>query len=340
MAVLGGLFSWNLAMASTTATSCDATSAASTELIGVRTTLTSANLYWTERTHDGTRIFCYGIGSPDKCADVSSRLSGVNNQAVTGLAPRTKYAYKFYGVWNGKTKSPFTGTFTTDSSGCGNTIIIEVEVKGTVLSESGDSLENVRAYLSTLLNVGGSYQDSTDRSGNFHFQVPPGNYMLSLVSLPFTSPPGQVLTVVAKKPLTVPDQILKGAFQVGGTVVVSGTRDSIAGATVTAVSKTNVSESYTRLTDTEGHFNFGLKSGSYSIDASYLGKSLPAPISITVSKSMELPTLALPVTTALRAIKGKGPGAGRASAIPGLSGYDAKGARAVQPRSHRKWLQR
>jgi hypothetical protein len=319
-----GLSAWDLAIAAGSALACDATTGATCKVTGVKTTLTQATISWTEQRHNYSRTFCYGIGSPTKCAEVSSRASGVKNQVVTGLTARTKYAYKFYGTYHSSIRSVVTGTFTTDSTGCGTSLITVVEVDGVALSASGDSLENVIAVISKQTGGQVMDRDTSDRSGGFHFEVDPGTYVITLSYPPFTAPAPYTATVITSKPLTIPDQIFKDAFQLGGTVVASGNGDSLMGATVTVLRKADNSVAATRVTDQDGHFSAGLKPGDYLINATYLGHVMDPPLAVTVTKSMELPNLLMPLSSGLRTESG--PARDAPWDAPGAD-YDAKGAR-------------
>ncbi len=320
--LMTGLCAWTLSRAAEAA-SCDATTGASCKVVGVKTTLAGATLSWTEGRHNGSRTFCYGIGTPGKCSGVSSRASGVKNQVVTGLAPNTKYAYKFYGTWGGRTKSVVTGSFVTDNSACGTSVITVVEVNGVVLTTDGDSLENVIATISKQNGGQIMGKDTSDASGGYRFQVDPGTYSVSLSYPPFTAPAPFTATVITSKPLDLPDQTMKDAFQIGGTVVSEGAGDSLMGVTVTVLKKSDNSTAGTRMTAADGHFSIGLKPGDYLVNAAYLGKNLPSPIAITVTKSMRMSNIAMPVTTGI--LRRPGPEAFGAGSKGGSRAVDAKG---------------
>src|SRR5438445_142146 len=57
----------DLAISAGAAASCDVTSGASCQVVGVKTTFSQAAIYWTESRHEGDRTFCYGIGTPSNC---------------------------------------------------------------------------------------------------------------------------------------------------------------------------------------------------------------------------------------------------------------------------------
>ncbi len=306
------------------AAACDATTGASCKVVGVKTTLSSATLTWTEKHRNGTRNFCYGIGSPSKCAKVTSRARGTKEQVVNGLNANTKYSYKFFGIWKGKTKSVVTGTFTTNSSACGTSVISVVEVGGVVLSVSGDSLENALVTLTRKSDNQAIAVDTTDLSGGYFFEVDPGTYEITVSHPPFTSPAPYTATVIAKKPLDVPDFVLSGAFQIGGTLVSENMLDSLSGATITAVNAAEPSETYTRITDDEGHFTFGMKQGEYMLTATYNGKSMASPLRISVTRSMELPPFSLAYVAAVRGREGRLFGSTNSLK---QKQYDAKGVR-------------
>ena len=327
----GGLSAWATSLA--TAAACDATTGASCVVVGVKTTTTSATLSWTEKRHSSSRTFCYGIGTPSKCAEVSSRASGVKNQVVTGLTANTKYAYKFYGTYRGAVKSTITGTFVTDGSGCGTSLITTVELDGNVLSASGDSLESVVVVATNKTSGAVVARDTTDRSGYFNFALDPGTYLIACTLPPFTSPTPYSATVVASKPLTIPDQILKDAFLIGGTVVNSGSPTPLEGATVTVTRKSDKSQVAVRLTDSEGHFSVGLTAGDYQIDATFGGKAMVPALSLTVTKSVELPNLTISAVSGIQPANFRNSGfeAGKPDRV-----YDIKGARLPDNGSSRK----
>jgi hypothetical protein len=323
----GGLGALHAAEA---AVACDATTGASCKVVGVRTTKTSATVSWTEGRHNGQRYFCYGIGTASKCAQVTSRASGVKNQVTAGLTPNTVYAYKFYGTYYGGQLSIVKGTFKTDSSSCGTTVVTTVEVNGTVLTSTRDSLENVVATITRKSDGMVMDKDTSDRSGGYHFEVDPGTYTVALSYPPFTAPAPYTATVVISKPLTIPDQVMTGAFQVGARMVAVVTGDSLPDVTVTVRRKSDNSVVGTRVTDFRGHFSFGLTAGDYLLDATYQGKAMASSLAFTVSKSGEMPDILMAYADAIRL-----PGAAR----PRWNGFapprivDAKGARITRPAS-------
>ncbi len=324
-----GLAGWDLAYALNDALACDVTTGASCKVLGVKTTQTSATISWTEKEHGSSRYFCYGIGSPSKCALVSSRAKGSKDQVVSGLAPQTKYAYKFYGVHSGKTLSVVTGSFTTvDGYVCGSSVISTVEVDGAALTAAGDSLENVIVRVSRKSDGVSAAQDTTNSSGTFHFSLNPGTYLINLSCPPFTAPAPYTATVIINKALTIPDFILTGASQVKGTVITPGSTDSIAGATVTMASKTNPTQSSAQVTNINGHFSFAVKPGTYLINVSYSGKSLPAPVEVAVAGDVKVADIVLNAALGIHG-KGNEKGIGKGFdswPIPGVEGFDANGA--------------
>ncbi|HKP95305.1 MAG TPA: carboxypeptidase regulatory-like domain-containing protein [Fibrobacteria bacterium] len=306
--------------------SCDATTGASAKILGISTTTSSATISWSEGEHNGERWFCYGETKPDKCAKVQTRASGSKNEVVTGLKAQTKYVFKMYGVWKGKQKSAVTGSFVTDGSTCGSPVITVVELDGVALTAGGDSLENAIVTLVRKSDNKLMGTDTTDRSGGFLFEADPGTYLMNFAYPPFTPPTTATVTVIAKKPQTLPDKIFKDAFQIGGTVLGASGSDSLMGATVTFTKKADNSPAGTRISDDEGHFNIGLKAGDYLVVASYQGINLQPPVSITVSKDMEIADLKIPGTISLRPrVPGWGPPSGK---IPGVEVYRANGVRA------------
>ncbi len=305
---------------SQTEATCDATTSASVKIVTVKTTTTSATLTWTEREHGSSRYFCYGIGTASKCALVQSRARGSKDQTVTGLTANTKYAYQFYGIHGGTQHlSIVNGTLTTDGSACGAGVITTVEVDGTVLSAAGDSLGNVVATISK--NGAVVAVDTTNPSGMLHFTVDPGTYVITVSYPPFTAPAPYTANVVINKPISLPDQIMTGAFQVSGTIVNSSGADS--GIKVTLRKKSDNSVVAVHATDPNGYYSFGVLAGDYALSATYLALTV-APYNFTVTKSMKLPDLNL-TTVGLFPIS-------RAVRIPrfiqgqSVKGYDVKGA--------------
>jgi len=325
VAALVGALTWSIAFAASDAASCDVTTGATCKVLGIKTTTTSATLTWTESEHGSSRYFCYGIGSPSKCALVQSRARGSKDQVVQGLTPQTKYAFKFYGTHGGtRPLSIVTGSFTTVDGGvCGSSVITTVEVEGNVLSSTGDSLMNVVAQIARKSDGTVVGKDTTNASGTLHFSVAPGTYLVTVSDPPFTAPAPYTATVIANKPLTLPDLIFTVAFAVSGTVVTSGNADSVQGAMVTLASKANPSQTSSCLTDNNGYFSLGAKSGDYTISVSYNGLSLPAPVSVNVSGSTKLPDLVLPGAIGIQPAFGRK--ASNAWAIPGVEGYDIRG---------------
>jgi hypothetical protein len=325
VAALVGAATWSLAFAASDAASCDVTTGATCKVLGIKTTTTSATLTWTEKEHGSSRYFCYGIGSPSKCALVQSRARNSKDQVVTGLSPQTKYAFKFYGTHGGTRQlSIVTGSFTTVDNGvCGSSVITTVEVDGNALSSSGDSLMNVIAQIARQSDGAVVDKDTTNASGTFHFTVAPGTYNVTVSYPPFTAPAPYTAVVIANKPLTLPDRIFTGAFTVSGTVVTPGNADSIQGAMVTMASKTNPSQTSNCMTDNNGYFSLGAKAGDYMVSVSYNGQSLPAPVSTNVTTSIKLPNLVIGGSIGIR------PGVGLKTpnpwAIPGVEGYDIRG---------------
>ncbi|MEO6096938.1 MAG: carboxypeptidase regulatory-like domain-containing protein [Fibrobacteria bacterium] len=325
VAALVGVSTWSLAFASSDATSCDVTTGASCKVLGIKTTSTSATLTWTEKEHGSKRYFCYGIGSPSKCALVQSRARNSKDQVVEGLTPQTKYAFKFYGIHGGNRQlSITTGSFTTVEGGvCGSSVITTVEVDGNALASAGDSVMNAVAQITRQSDGAVVDKDTTNASGTFHFTVAPGTYTVTLSAPPFTAPPPYTAVVIANKPLTIPDRIFTGAFAVSGTVVSQGNLDSIEGAMVTLAAKTNPSQKSTCRTDNNGYFSLGATAGEYMISVLYNGVSLPAPVPITVSASAKLPNLVLAGSIGIRPAIGGKPS--NPWTIPGLEGYDIRG---------------
>lgn len=324
--VAAGISAFGFAIESASALACDVTSGASCKVLGIKTTSTSATISWTEKEHGSSRYFCYGIGSPSNCAKVTSRAKGSKDQVVSGLTPQTKYAFKFYGVHSGKTLSVVNGSFTTiEGFVCGSSVITTVEVDGIALNEGRDSVENVIAQIARKTDGIIVDKDTTNTSGTFHFNVPPGTYIVTLSAPPYTPPAPYTATVIINKPLTIPDRIFMGAFNVTGTVVTPGNLDSIAGATVTLNGISDPTVSFARVTDINGHFSFGAKPGNYSVNVKFNGRSLSAPVAISVSGNLKIPNLVIDVTTGLRDLLKTNGSAPRA--ITGLEGYDIRGAK-------------
>jgi hypothetical protein len=277
---------------------CDATTGASLSVTGLATTLSNATVSWTEKRHNGDRYFCYGETGPSTCAKTSTRNSGVNTQVVSGLKANTKYSFKFYGVYKGSTKSVVTGTFVTDGSGCGTAFVTTVEVQGTLLSASGDSLENAIVKFTNATTNTVAAQDTSDLSGGYFAKLQPGSYKVDISLPPFTAPATINITVIYGKPLTMNNITLSGAFQIGATVTASVKKDTLVGAKVSLTPKAG-GTALTRSTDTEGHFTFPVKAGDYLINVTYTGKAMPAPLAVSVTKSMEMPDVVLAGGTGL-----------------------------------------
>jgi len=325
VATLVGVSTWSLAFAASDAASCDVTTGATCKVLGIKTTTTSATLTWTENEHGSQRYFCYGIGNPSQCALVQSRARGSKDQVVSGLTPQTKYAFKFYGIHGGTRQlSIVTGSFTTVDAGvCGSSVVTTVEVDGNALSSSGDSLMYVVVKMTRQSDGTVVGTDTTNASGTFHFSVAPGTYTVTLTDPPFTAPAAYTATVVINKTLTLPDRIFTGAFAVSGTVVSQGNVDSLQGATVTLKSKTDATQTFTHITDSNGFFSIGAKAGDYTLSVTYNGQTMPTPISVSVSASTKLPNVVFSSTIGIRHVVDRQPS--NAWTIPGLEGYDVMG---------------
>lgn len=331
---MGGLTFGGSALDMAAEANCDATTGASVVVQGISTTLSGATVSWTERRHNGDRFFCYGEGAPGICSKTSTRVSGTNKQIVSGLKANTKYAYKFHATYKGKTNlQVVNGSFITNGTGCGSSLVTAFDVQGTVLSGTGDSVQNVIVKITNSSGGALMAQDTTDRSGGLFARLPAGTYQVALSLPPFTSPPPKAFTVIFGKPLDLGDFTLTGAFQIGGTVINMPKRDTLPGATVTLTGKSG-DPILTRTTDLEGHFTFPVKAGDYSLNVSYNGKSLAAPISLTVSKSGELPDVVF--SAPILGIRSSGPEKLPSRPEHGIRSYKANGARLPDKDGHGK----
>ena len=290
-----GFFSYK----SASAASCDVISEASVKILQIQTTTTSATINWKEAHGNDNRYFCYGTTpQTNSCrTKVENRSSHIT--IMSGLTPSTKYYYIFYGVGHGKTTTT-TGSLFTDGSTCVTANSNQAPVNGVVLDQSNDSLEGVVVSVSKTSGGTALAKDTTSTSGLYNFTLDAGVYFLSFVYPPFTSPSPLSIDVKAKTALTAQTQKLSGAYQVGGTII--GTKnDSIVGATVTITSITDPTQTSIRKTDGDGHYNFGLKPGAYTLNATNGTVKLSSPKSITVvDKAIHVEALTMATTVALR----------------------------------------
>ncbi len=277
---------------------CDATSGASMKVVGIRAALTEATISWTEGKHNGDRYFCYGIGTPGKCALVQSRANNTKSQVTKGLTPNSTYSYKFYGTYKSTSqKSVVTGTFKTDTGwACGATVALTQDVTGVILADGKDSLENATVTIFRKSDNSNMGSDLTDGSGQFYLTVVPGDYYLTVTYPPFT-PSAQIpIAVVLGKSLRVADINMTGAFLLGGTVTYTGGIAPILAAKVDIYKSVGKVWLTGRTTDEFGHFSVAVPAGSYLVEASLNGKFAPT-ITQNVTASIELPNMIVPVAT-------------------------------------------
>lgn len=316
---------------------CDATTGATVRVSGITTTTSGATIAWSEGEHGSQRYFCLGTSpNPTSCALVQSRAGGTKLQTVTGLNASTKYYYQFYGIHGGTThKSIVNGSFVTDGSSCGTLINSLVEVNGYVLTTGGDSLAKAKVTITgatTLTSI-------TTPSGAYHFQVSPGTYTLSVALAPFTPPTPYRASVVANKPLAVPDLIMTGAYQIAGAVVsFSNPKDSLIGAIV--VLKNGASVIATDTTDANGLYSFVAVSGTFSVGVTYNDPSTgsvwslsgASPTLTVAGSDVKVPILTVGATTGISHTPWylqTTPGL-----VPGLR-YDGNGIRVGDRSSHK-----
>jgi hypothetical protein len=327
-----GLIGWNSASFTASAAACDVITSASCAVTGIKTTTNTAYIYWKEKNVNGTMQFCYGIGNLSNCTTNVPDRGSANIYTLSGLQANTKYMFKFYGTFRTKFHYQTSGTFTTDGTVCGGPSTA-IALEGLALSSSGDSLEGVVAT-ATLKSSGAVIDvDTTNRSGQFVFELTAGEYVVSLAYANYTVPAPYTATLVAGTDLKIPNQILTGAFQISGTVV-NKRNDSLEKATVTAYKKADNTVAAGDVTDLDGHYQFGLPEGTYYIKYTAATYGTATSADFTVTKSMELAKQVMEPggPSGLRSTldaRRDGPGADAASA------YDAKGTRLPAPASHR-----
>jgi hypothetical protein len=314
-----GLAAWGYARAAASLAACDAISSASCSVTGIKTTTTSAYIYWKEKNNSGTMQFCYGTTALTTCTTNISDRGSSNVYTLANLKADTKYIFKFYGTFR-TWHYTASGSFITDGTTCGGPST-SVTAQGIVLSSSGDSLPGVIATAKTAANGTVVDVDTSNRSGQFIFDLAAGEYVISLAYPNYTMPAPFAATVVAGTDLTLPTQTLTDAFQIGGTVV-NKKGDSLPSVEVTAYKSSDNSLAARTLTDAEGYFSFGLKTGGYVLK--FLLAPYPPPsVDLTVSKSQEIAKVVLEQTTGLGNHRGARTG-GRAQGFPETA-YDAKG---------------
>jgi Carboxypeptidase regulatory-like domain len=107
------------------------------------------------------------------------------------------------------------------------------------------------------------------------------------------------LAVVANTPKTLPNQIMRNACQLRGTVVSEGKGDSLIGAKVEVRKKSDNALVASRMADAEGHFSFGVVAGDYVVNVTYQGKTLNPPVSVAITQSLDLKKLVFKQTVRL-----------------------------------------
>jgi Carboxypeptidase regulatory-like domain len=277
---------------------CDVISQATVKVLEIKTTTTQATIKWKEAHTNDSRYFCYGTTPQSSSCNTKVPDRSSHTTIMSGLTPNTKYYYIFYGVGHGK-KTTTTGSVIADGSQCITSNSNLVLVKGAVLSAT-DSLEGVAIAVSKTAGGTVVARDTTSSAGQYSFALDPGNYFVSMTYPPYTSIAALPITIKSGTPLVVPTQKLSGAFQVAGTLI-GVAKDTVAGATVTVVNTMDPTQTYTRTTDDEGYYSFGLKPGTYKLNAQSGAYKIPSPVTVSiVDKDLRLETFTLSTPVALR----------------------------------------
>lgn len=183
----------------------DIVNSASCSITGVKTTLNSATIYWSERRSNHTMQFCYGIGNLNTCTTNVPDRGSSNIWNMTGLAANTKYMVKFYGT-DGSKHYQATGTVITDGTTYGG-VPLSYQVTGFILTPQGDSLGGVNVVATSTASGTVVAKDSSDVDGGFVISVTAGTYVLKFT---YQNYPSVSYTVtVGKTDVAIPDQIIK-----------------------------------------------------------------------------------------------------------------------------------